>query len=311
MRPTLSPAQEHLGAVVADALGGAGTRDTAGVWAAMRDVGLLDLAVPESAGGVGLAQRDLCVAFEELGARLAPDAGVRAALLVVDAWTLGDAAEGDRMLAHLRAPAVVGASVIGAWEAKAATALPDAIAAHLTCVAGDGGSARFRLSSGPRGSCEETTVGQDALRRLAQRDRIRGAAWLVGLARRAQQLSARRVTARRVGGRRLVEHQAAAHRLARGALVIDAARLETWQAAWHDDEGEGAGFRARTALAMALEAATRAAREAVQLHGALGTSAPDVVGLYAAAHAAPTAWGAPDELWRTAARERYDAQQSR
>jgi alkylation response protein AidB-like acyl-CoA dehydrogenase len=141
--------------------------------------------------------------------------------------------------------------------------------------------------------------------RIRDRDMIRSAAHLVGLADRALDLARFRAERRVVGGKPLVEHQAMAHRLARAAFVTRAAEVGVWEAAWHHDNGSPEAQLAPAAVAVAGDAALSSVRTTVQVFGAAGTSDSTLTDLYVTVHAAATAWGSPADLWDVAAQHCY------
>jgi alkylation response protein AidB-like acyl-CoA dehydrogenase len=102
------------------------------------------------------------------------------------------------------------------------------------------------------------------------RARLIQAAYLVGLARGALELTVAYVKSRQQFGQPIARFQAPAFRLAalhaRTAAVGDLVQLGAWEA----DEGEPVGPTAVRALLLAGELARDASTEAIQLHGAYG-----------------------------------------
>jgi len=100
--------------------------------------------------------------------------------------------------------------------------------------------------------------------------RVGIAALSVGLAQGALDASLKYAKERQAFGKALAEHQAIQFKLADMAVEIQAARLLTYRAALAKAKGEEINLVAAEAKLFASEAATRAANEAVQIHGGYG-----------------------------------------
>lgn len=72
LRDTARRALVPFGGAAREALEGANTGLSAGMWALARNMGWLGAAIPERHGGVGLGRLELCVLAEEFGRVLAP-----------------------------------------------------------------------------------------------------------------------------------------------------------------------------------------------------------------------------------------------
>jgi alkylation response protein AidB-like acyl-CoA dehydrogenase len=131
------------------------------------------------------------------------------------------------------------------------------------------------------------------------RQRIRRAAWLVGLATGALAHTVRRARERRQFGRPIVEHQAVAFALGRCAARVTAGRLLVTDAATAADSGPASDpALAASTLAAAIETAHHVTREAMQLSGAWGMTLAAPVGRhYRAALAASGEAGPARRLW--------------
>ncbi|MEO6088256.1 MAG: acyl-CoA dehydrogenase family protein [Umezawaea sp.] len=289
MDTTLSEGQRELRGLVHGQLADVVPADPHAVWKKLAAVGLVELALPVDLGGLGLGNADLCLVHEELGARLCDSRFVRGAQVVLDLWEPGSAAVD---FLRRRTPAVDASQVVPTGAAHDDAQRPDAV---IRAAAGDEGWQLVSEVDSP------TVRGGSA---VLDRDRVRAAAYYVGVARRALELAAGRTATRLLGGKPLVERQASAHRLARAAMTVELARFEVWQAACALDGGTD-DHLARTALATAVEAAIGTAHAAVQLHGAAGTSDAAVTAVYRAAYAAIDVWGPPSALWRAAANRHY------
>jgi len=100
--------------------------------------------------------------------------------------------------------------------------------------------------------------------------RINVAALAVGTAQAAFEASVRYAQERVQFGQPLARFQITRFKLARMALLIEAARLLVYKAAWLCDQGRPFAKEASMAKLFATEAATRITGEAVQLHGGYG-----------------------------------------
>ena len=100
--------------------------------------------------------------------------------------------------------------------------------------------------------------------------RVSIAALSVGLAQGAYEAALGYARQREQFGRKIAEFQAIQHKLADMATEIEAARLLTYQAAWHLDQGRRVTKISSMAKLYASEAAVRAANEGVQIFGGYG-----------------------------------------
>lgn len=107
------------------------------------------------------------------------------------------------------------------------------------------------------------------------RTSVAGAA--LGFAQRALDESVRHSLGRRMFGRMLADMQLTQAALAEMATEIDAARLQTYRAAWLRDRGEAVTREVAMAKMAATESAQRAIDRAVQLHGGRGVAHGEVV----------------------------------
>ncbi|MEV3985327.1 acyl-CoA dehydrogenase family protein [Nonomuraea sp. NPDC049758] len=255
-----------LSRFIGNTVAGATAADPHDVWKRLSAAGFDEFVRSVDAGGLGLGPLEFCLVFEELGARLCDPHHVRGALLAAGLRDDGRPGEASEVF-RTPQPAT-----------EPGTPLPVLVP-----------SPGFELGT-----------STDEVARAFDRDRLMVAAYLAGVARRALGLARARGADRLLGGRPLLERQSVAHNVARAAVTAETARLEVWEAA---DRGEA--YLVLTALASALEAAVANAHLAVQLHGAAGTSCPQVIDVYGTAYAAAATWGPPSSLWREAARRRY------
>lgn len=255
------------------------------LWTRLAELGLTGLRVPEKLGGTAGTPLDAAVACERLGYHGVPgpylESMVLAPALPVDAAVLTELAKGTARIS-------VAAPPHSPYAVDAATAT------HLYLLRG-------RTLTSAR--VEVAVESVDPTRRLAllapgevigaveggalDEVALGCAAWLVGAGQRLLDQTVAYVTARRQFGRPIGEFQAVKHALADARVVLDFARplvhgaAHTLTAAHASgdlasvvDGGAGArGVAARevsAAKVLAAQAAHRAARTALQLHGAVG-----------------------------------------
>ncbi len=100
--------------------------------------------------------------------------------------------------------------------------------------------------------------------------RIGIATQAIGIARASLERAVKYARERKQFGERIVDFQAIQWKLADMTMEVDAARLLTLRAAWLRERGQTCTRESSMAKLFASEAANRAAREAVQVHGGWG-----------------------------------------
>jgi len=277
--------------------------DGLALWRDLAGLGVTALAVPESCGGPGATSLDLVVACEELGHHALPGP-VAESLAAV-----------PRLLAALPGPAAAEwLRSLAAGDLIATLALPprlpcavDADAAGLVLLAeGDtiwlavpGAAHRSVdparslvevrreqvLASGP----EAAGAVRDALRLGA----LASAAQLLGAGRALLEASVRHARIRVQFGQPIGAFQAVQHRLADVAIALEFARPLLDAAACALADGQPAAARDVSAAKVACaDAAHRAARAALQVHGAIGYTWEHDLGLWLTkVRALIPAWG--------------------
>jgi alkylation response protein AidB-like acyl-CoA dehydrogenase len=315
MEPVLSTAQRALVDLVGDALDHHTGREGPAVWSALTRIGFVEFGIAESDGGLGLGQVELCLVFEEAGARLADVRQLVGAQLLLDLWQDADrhgAADAVRLM-RSDAPAVEPGPGMLPWPLPttggARNKPGDGAALLLRAQEVDSEVVRLGLTALTPGGLPhvpDLLLSRERYAAVLDRHRLRAAAYLVGIGRRALTLSRDRAASREVGGRPLFEYQAAAHTVAGNAAALLAARLEVWEAAWHEDRSDAtSSYRIPAALAVAAQCAIDNAKGCAQLFGAAGTSCAEVVQVYRQAHTAAACWGGAAALWQEAAVRRY------
>jgi alkylation response protein AidB-like acyl-CoA dehydrogenase len=270
-------------------------------WRALADMGVLGALAPEGAGGLGLSLLDVVLIVEEAGYAALPEPLVEHALVAVP--VLDDpsrAATGE---------ITVTASLGDPYVLYAASA--DAIVVDdddLLYIV-DHADAMLAPSSGVDGSRRlawvewdpATPLGDEAARHAAfDRGALGTAAQLVGLARRMLDLTVEYAKERRQFGVPIGSFQAVKHHLADARIAIEFARPLVYRAAWSVSEGDpDASTHVSMAKALASDAATLTASQALQCHGAIGYSYEYDLHLFMKrAWALAATWG--DAAWHRA-----------
>ncbi|RSD20807.1 acyl-CoA dehydrogenase family protein [Amycolatopsis eburnea] len=290
MRFLLSPEQQQFSTTLHDLLGGADTAAAARAWAAgepdrglklwraLADVGVFALLVPEEHGGLGAGPVDLVVAFEALGYHAVPgplveSAAVAPALLTGEKLTA--LAEGD-LLATVVAPPEVPLAL----DADVSGVVLDLTGADLTAAEPvrsiDPVRRLFRVPGATAAPLSDLGV-------------LAVAAQLLGAGQWLLDTSVAYAQQRRQYGRAIGEYQAIKHLLADVATRLELARPLLYGAAV---AGETFARDVSAAKVMAGDAASLAARTALQVHGAIGYTAEHDLGLrITKVRALAGAWG--------------------
>ncbi|TQS44698.1 acyl-CoA dehydrogenase family protein [Cryptosporangium phraense] len=263
------------------------------IWAGLADLGVTGLRVPESLGGAGGSALDLAVAAERLGYAGVPgpylDTVALAPVLLrdLDPALLTEIAKGTARVGVAAPPGTP-----FALDADTAT--------HLFVLSGQ---TVHRARPGRGVESVDPVRRLAALTPLDAVGRAPGdalddvtlatAAWLTGAGQRLLDETVAYVRARRQFGRVIGEYQAVKHALADVKVGLDFTRPLVHGAAREHDAG-GGGREISAAKVLAGTSALRAARTALQLHGAIGyTRELDLSRWILAVRALVAAWGTP------------------
>lgn len=286
---------------------GGRTEGVDAVWRTLAGVGVTGALVPENADGLGLDENALPPLMEALG---------RSGLPVPAAETV---AVGAPLLAAASAPqlpCVLRGSALLAVSLTPGAPVPFAARADLIAVPhGDGlrlytrdevetepvdsvdGSRRLARVHAPAGGGLTLAEGPAELAVAYRRGVLATAALLVGLGERMLELTVAHVRERHQFGVPVGSFQAVKHALADVELAIRFARPAVLAAGWAQAAGDPeAAVRTSMAKVLASEAARKAARTAIQCHGAMGYTTECGLHLYAKrAWALAADWGGPAE----------------
>lgn len=269
------------------------------VWSRLAEQGVNALVVPEESGGMGATPVELALAFELLGRHAVPGPWVESAaylpLALANSTTAGAATLGALAEGSIGTVAV---------PPHVPLALDADVAEHVFLVA-DG-----VLSSARRGALKRSVDGTRRLFEVSSRSTSAGSATnldaafdLAVLATSAQLLGCgERVLAdsvtyakqRRQFGREIGSYQAIKHQLADVRIALDFARPLVQGAAVGDPRSDDFGRDVSAAKIACADAAYRASRTGLQVHGAIGyTSEFDLSVWITKIRALMTAWGTP------------------
>ncbi len=276
------------------------------IWRALAGAGVTALAVPAEYGGLGAEPADLVIACEEIGHHALP--GPAAETLAAAPSLIAAVAASDAELATALA-------ALAAGDLIATLAIPphlpyaaDADVAGLVLLAGPQtlhtGSSRgpARRSVDAARSLTEVTGGrvlaegsayQAAASRAADLGTLASAAQLLGAGRALLEASARHARERIQFGQPVGSFQAVKHHLADVLIGLEFARPLLHAAAVALGAGaDSAPSDVSAAKVACADAARRAARIGLQVHGAIGYTAEHDAGLWITRiQALAPAWG--------------------
>ena len=259
------------------------------VWATLADTGVIGMAASEGAGGMGMREVDSVLLFEELGYSALPGPFVDTMAVGIPLLeTIGTEAQRTTWLDRLTTGA---ARAVVAWESQGIVAHSGA--ADVLLVRRDGRSYcvpwgdvrtvaqpsvdRARQTVSIELDVDETFRMQDdadseaAWRLAEERATVATAAQLVGLSRRMLDLTVAYAKDRTQFGKPIGAQQAVKHRLADALIRQEFARPLVYRAAWSLATGQStADVDVSLAKAAANDAAKFVAKQALQVHGAIG-----------------------------------------
>jgi alkylation response protein AidB-like acyl-CoA dehydrogenase len=265
------------------------------VWPHLAGVGVVGMTAPERFGGLGMDELDLALVLEECGRAALPEPLVEHTAVAVplvaetcddafcDRW-LGAAAAGKATLAVRLgdAPFVAGAARArllllehtGVHGAELHAVEPSAVSlVAQSSVDGTRKLARVEWQPSPATCVARGPVAREALDRAFDRGASAISAELIGVARKLVEMTVEYVKIRQQFGKAVGSFQAVKHMLAEAHVAIELARPCVHRAAYalarHEPDR---AVHVSMAKAYASDAAARAARAALQCHGAIGYS---------------------------------------
>ena len=303
MRLVPSPEQADFATALHDLLTAVSAPGPA-LWSWLAEVGVTALAVPARWGGLDASPTDLVVACEELGHHAVPGP-VAESVAAVPALlaALGDDRLCEKWLPELAAGRIVATLAAPPWlpyavDAHAADLIllaePDAVrlarpgAAHRSM---DQSRRLFDVS--PTGQLTTGPAAAAAVARALDLGALACAAQLLGAGRALLEAAVEYATTRVQFGRPIGQFQAVKHRLADVAVGLEFARPLLYAAAVAVC-GPTAARDVSAAKVACGDAANRAARAALQVHGAIGYTQEHGLGRWLTKVRVLTlAWGTP------------------
>jgi alkylation response protein AidB-like acyl-CoA dehydrogenase len=281
-------------------------------WAQLADVGALGLTVPAAHGGLDGSALDWVLPLEEAGRAALPEplaetvavaAPLVAALAPASPW-LARIAEGRAVVTVAVdtrvVPALDLADLVLVRHGDEVHALAPAQLGQAAQTSFDGARHLGQLTWTPS---DATCLGVDARRawdEALDRGALAAAAQLVGIGQRLIELTVEYVKVRRQFGQPVGSFQAVKHHLTDALMAVEFARPLVYHGAWSLAGGRPSrALDVSMAKAAASDAADRAARAALQCHGAIGYSFEHDLHLWMKrAWALAAAWG--DATWHRA-----------
>ena len=259
------------------------------VWDTLAETGVIGMAASEEAGGMAMTELDLVLPLEEIGYAALPGPVVDTAMVGIPLLEVaGTDAQKDRWLG----PAVAGeARIVVSFEdqplvAHAASAdvlimqrggagycvpAADASIAAEQSVDRARELGRVSFEAGVQHRMRED-VDTSALFALGrERAALGTAAQLIGLSRRMLDMAVQYAKDREQFGKPIGAQQAIKHRLANALIEQEFARPTVYRAGWSmATSAENADIDVSLAKIYAGQAAKFVAKEALQVHGAIG-----------------------------------------
>ena len=286
-----------------------------GRWTTLAELGIVGMTVPAEHGGLGMSLVDLVLVLEEAGRAALPEPLAEATALVPPLLAAAGGPLADRWLPAIADGSAIPAVGLASPGEPALVAGADGADVIVVAAGADGPVhvlergelevvpvpsldptrrlARITWAPIPGSELPAAGDGRDLVGQLDARAAMACAAQLVGLADRLVADTAAYAKERHQFGRPIGSFQAVKHLLAGARVQLEFARPLTYAAAWSlDGNRPDAPRTASAAKAAASDAATEAARVAVQVHGAIGYTWECDVHLFAKrAWALAAAWG--------------------
>ena len=246
------------------------------LWARLADMGVLSMMLADADGGMGGDFTDAILLIEELGRAAVP--GPVFETMTVGASALGGTpfaagiADGSvavtaALLGETNVPHAGVSDVILLRDGDRVVSM-DRSALQLTDVPGLDGGRRLSTILRPVGPGTPLSL---ELREALDMGALASASYLLGLSSRMLQIAGDYARERRQFSQPIGAFQAVKHLMADALLKVEFARPAIARAAWsmsvgHDDRSRDVSM----AKALASDAATKSARSALQVHGAIG-----------------------------------------
>ena len=240
------------------------------LWSRLAEMGVLSMLVPESQGGMGGTLIDAVLLFQELGRAAVPGP-------VLEHMAVAAPALAHSQWAHALNDGTAIATVwvdTGPYVAHAHVA--DLVLRNDAVITGfsstdvhgiDGGRQLFTISGGSESAASAQVFGLPASDVMA----LASAAYLIGVSEAMIEVAAEYARQREQFGKPIGSFQAVKHLMSDALLKVEFAKAPTYRAAWSASTGSSTALRdISMAKALASEAAYRASRSTMQVHGGIG-----------------------------------------
>ncbi|MBA6414257.1 acyl-CoA/acyl-ACP dehydrogenase [Parahaliea sp. F7430] len=257
------------------------------LWQQLAELGLCGMTVPEDFGGLGMNELDFVLLAQECGYVALPEPLVNTALVAVPVLSrLGGEAASEYLprIASGELRVAVGCSENGLVEDAAQAGLllwaePEA----FYVLTAEQFSTRYNPSVDPSRRLYAVELGSDAkpvatgdqaqalYQAVLDRGALGAAAQALGLAQRMIDISVQYSSERQQFGKPIGSFQAVKHHMANVAVRLEYAKAPVHRAAYAlAEDAAGASEAVSHAKLVACEAANLAAKNSIQVHGAMG-----------------------------------------
>jgi alkylation response protein AidB-like acyl-CoA dehydrogenase len=302
-------------------------------WGELAAQGWLGLHVDEALGGEGYGLPELAVVLEELGRACAPGPFVPSALAAAVIQAAGKETAADIVPGLLSGETVGAVALAGRLDAepdgdgrRVSGTLRVVVSGHLAGVlVARAGDAWYALTAGEFTARELASL--DPTRRVAEvrvdgavvpsarrldgvdTSRVRDLAAVVlaaegvGIAQWCVETASEYAKVREQFGRPIGQFQGVKHKCADMLAQTELARAAVWDAARAADEPDVAPLTAAAAASLAVDAAYRAAKDCIQVHGGVGFTWEHDAHLYLKRATTTRQLLGPTSAWRVRAAE--------
>ena len=259
------------------------------LWQQLAEMGLTGMTVPEAYGGLGMSAVDFILLAQECGYVALPDNLVETVLVAVPLLAelpetdqrnelLQKIASGEARVAvgHSRNPLVADAHVADFWLMQHNNAVHLVKARKKDIRRNQSVDPSRRLQSvmwepKPATCMAKGEKGKALLMQAMNYGALGVAAQCLGLAQRMIDLSVQYTSERQQFGKPIGSFQAVKHHMADVAVQLEYAKAPVYRAAWSlANNHRNAAVHVSHAKIAATEAALLAARNGIQVHGAMG-----------------------------------------
>ncbi len=257
------------------------------LWQQLAELGLTGMTVPEAFGGLGMSELDFVLLAQECGYVALPEPLVHSALVAVPMlceiggdlaaqWLPGIAAGEAKVVVGLRQNLLVedahvadllllehNGAIVAATAEQVSLRHNESVDPSRRLYAVEPGAGAVEVASGER--------ARVLLGKALNRGALGCAAQALGLAQRMVDLSVQYTSERQQFGVAIGSFQAVKHHMANVAVRLEYAKAPVYRAAYAvANDQEIAGHAVSHAKLVACEAASLAARNSIQVHGAMG-----------------------------------------